>query len=229
MVERALEIAEGDALVHAQPFELVKDGRVRRVGRVVAMHLAGDDETDGRRLLLHGADLHRRGVGAHEQAVAQRLALLSHDDERVLGVARGMVGREVQRLEVVVVGLDLGAGSDGVAESSEDAHSLTPGAQDGMLRADLRARAGERDIDSRAGRDAMLARSGIGQQGFDAFLERVEALAERAAGLRRRRFQPRIADRLEAAVLASQPFQPEVLDGIGAVQRAGGALQIGGQ
>ena len=80
-----------------------------------------------------------------------------------------------------------------------------------MLRADLRARAGERDIDSRAGRDAMLARSGIGQEGFDAFLERIEALAEGAAGFRWSRFQPGIADRFEAAVLASQPFQPECL------------------
>ncbi len=44
----------------------------------------------------HGADLDGRGVGAHEQAVAEGLGGLVGDDEGVLGVARGVVGREVE-------------------------------------------------------------------------------------------------------------------------------------
>jgi hypothetical protein len=75
----------------------------------------------------------------------------------------------------------------------------------------------------------MLAGSGVGQQCLDALFETVEALAEGAAGLRGSCLQPGVAHRLEAAVLAPQPFQTEVFDGIGAVERAGGALQIGGQ
>ena len=41
--------------------------------------------------------------------------------ERVLRVARGMVGREVERFEVVEVGLDLRAEVGAVAEVVEDA------------------------------------------------------------------------------------------------------------
>ncbi len=60
----------------AQPFDLVEDRRVRRVERIVAMHLAGNDDAHRRRLLLHGANLHRRSVRAQQQAVARRLPLL---------------------------------------------------------------------------------------------------------------------------------------------------------
>ena len=76
VIERALEVAEGDVGVDAEAFDLVKDGRVRGVGGVVAVHLAGNDDAHRRRLLLHGAHLHRRSVGAQQQAIAQRLALL---------------------------------------------------------------------------------------------------------------------------------------------------------
>ena len=54
-------------------FDLMEDGRVRGVGCVVPVDLAGDDDAHRRRLLLHGADLHRRGVGAQQPG---RLALL---------------------------------------------------------------------------------------------------------------------------------------------------------
>ena len=147
VVERALEVGEGDVGVDAEAFELVEDGRVGGVGGVVAVHLAGDDDADGRRLLLHGADLHGRGVGAHEQAVAQGLALLAGDDEGVLGVARGVAGREVERLEVVVVGFDLGADADGVSHAGEDGDELILGADEGVLGSELAAVAGEGDVD----------------------------------------------------------------------------------
>ena len=76
VVERALQIAEGDVGVDAEAFDLMKDGRVRGVGGVVAVHLAGNHDAHRRRLLLHGAHLHGRSVGAQQQPVAQRLALL---------------------------------------------------------------------------------------------------------------------------------------------------------
>jgi hypothetical protein len=58
VVERALEVGEGDVGVDAEAFDLVEDGRVGGVGGVVAVDLAGDDDADGRRLRDHGADLH---------------------------------------------------------------------------------------------------------------------------------------------------------------------------
>ncbi len=74
-----------------------------------------------------------------------------------------------------------------------------------------------------------LAGRGVGEEVFDPLFQAVEALAEWAARLRWSGFQPGIADGLEAAVLAPKPFQPELLHGIGAVERAGGALQISSQ
>ena len=119
VVERALQVAEGDVGVDAEPLHLVKDGRVRGVGGVVAMDFAGNDDAHRRRLLLHGAHLHGRGVRAQQQAVAQRTALLVGDDQRVLRVARRMAGRKVHALEVVEVGFDFGTDADRVAQRRE--------------------------------------------------------------------------------------------------------------
>ena len=90
----------------------------------------------GRRLLLHGADLHRRSVRAQQQAIAQRLAAAGWRLQRVLRVAGRMVRRKVQRLEVVVVGLDFRADADGVAHVLEDAHDFVHGADQRVLRAE---------------------------------------------------------------------------------------------
>src|ERR1700761_5092006 len=74
-----------------------------------------------------------------------------------------------------------------------------------------------------------LACGGIGKKGFDSLLERVEALSERTARFRRRGLQPCVTPRLEATLLAAQPLQAKLLDSLGAIERGGGALQIGGQ
>ncbi len=70
VVERALEVGEGDVGVDAEAFDLMEDGGVGGVGGVVAVDLAGDDDADRRGLRDHGADLHGAGVGAHQEAVA---------------------------------------------------------------------------------------------------------------------------------------------------------------
>ena len=88
---RSLKVMFG---IHAQPFDLVKDRRVRRVRGVVAVHLAGNHDAHRRRLLLHRPHLHRRSVRAQQQPVAQRPALLVGDHQRVLRVARRMARAE---------------------------------------------------------------------------------------------------------------------------------------
>ena len=77
----------------------------------------------------HGADLDRTGVGAHQQAVAAGAGLLRGDEERVLGVAGGVIGREVEGFEVIEVGLDLRAEVGAVAEMVEDGDDLVHGLQ----------------------------------------------------------------------------------------------------
>ena len=67
---------------------------------------------------LHRADLHRRGVRAQHDVVG--------DVERVGAVARRVRRAVVERVEVVVDGLDLGALDDGEAEAEEDVLDLAP-------------------------------------------------------------------------------------------------------
>ena len=82
-------------------------GSVGRVGRLPAEDLARDDDPDGRLALLHDPDLDGRGVGPEQQVVV--------DVERVPVVAGRVVGREVEGLEIVVIGLDLRPVLDGEA------------------------------------------------------------------------------------------------------------------
>ena len=74
--------------------------------------------------------------------------MLAGDEERVLGVARRVVGRKVQRLEVVVVGLDLRAFAHRVAHGLEDGDDLVQRADDRVLGADGAANAGEGDVEA---------------------------------------------------------------------------------
>src|SRR3990172_5769426 len=114
-IEGAAQIAHGDVAVHGQALDMVEHGRMRDVG-VAPVRLAGADDADRRRLRLHGPDLDRGRVGAERR--------VGCEVEGVLHVPRrGIVG-EVERGEVVVVRLHLGALGDGEAEPLEDGDDL---------------------------------------------------------------------------------------------------------
>ncbi len=87
---------------------------------------AGDDDVQRRRVRLHRAHLHRRGVGAQDQLAVLALAGVG-DVEGVRARPRGMRRAVVERVEVVVDGLDLGPLHDGEAEAEEDVFELAPG------------------------------------------------------------------------------------------------------
>jgi hypothetical protein len=78
-------------------------------------------------------------------------SILPGDEQRVLRVARGMVRRKIQRLEVVVIGFDLGTFFDRVAQIAEDGDDLVHRLDDGMLRADGTANAGKGDVEALGG------------------------------------------------------------------------------
>ena len=105
--------AERDAAVDREPLDLVEHRQVGGVGRVAPERPPGHDDVDRRRLRLHHPDLHRRRVRAQHHAAG----LAEVDVERVLHRAGRVAGREVERLEVVPVGLDLGALGHGVARA----------------------------------------------------------------------------------------------------------------
>ena len=98
----------------------------RGVGGVAAVHPARHDRVDRRLLRLHHPDLHRRGVGAQQH----RLGLAEVDVERVPHAAGRVGGRDVERLEVVPVGLDLGTLGHGEAHADEDVLEPVPGLGD---------------------------------------------------------------------------------------------------
>ncbi len=117
-LDGALQVAEVDAFPHHEPLDLLEHRAVGHVA-VAAEHLSrADDPHVGRvRVLQHVVDLRGRGVGAEEQAAAFEV-------ERVLHVARRVVGRHVEGLEVVVVVLHLGPVVDLVAHRHEDVLEL---------------------------------------------------------------------------------------------------------
>src|SRR5690242_1691620 len=114
----ASEIAEGDVRVHSEAFDLMEHEGMRGVGIIAAVDLAWDDDAHGRLLLLHGANLHGRGVGAQEER--RRSAFGQVDVERVHVVADRMELRDVQRFEVVVRRFNLRAFHNGEANGEEN-------------------------------------------------------------------------------------------------------------
>ena len=102
-VQRAAQMRHRQAAIHRQPLDLMEDRRVGGVEFVGAEGAADRDDVDRQLALEQRADLHRRGVGAQQLPGA-----FGRDVEGVLFAARRMVGREVQRVEVELLGLDLG-------------------------------------------------------------------------------------------------------------------------
>ena len=94
--------------------------RVAGVEGLVAIRATGSDHVDRRIVGLHRADLHRRGVRAQHHL----LGLTQPDVESVLHRAGGVRRRDVERLEVVPVVLDLGSLGDAVPEPDEDVLEL---------------------------------------------------------------------------------------------------------
>ena len=66
--QRALEVREREAAVDGEALDLHEHRRVRRVERVAAVDAARADHVDRRRLRLHHAHLHGRGLRAQADA-----------------------------------------------------------------------------------------------------------------------------------------------------------------
>ena len=156
VVERALKIAKGDALVDDQALDLVELRQVAGVGRVGTIDGARADHVDGRLLRLHGVDLHARGLGAQQHVglavgvslgVCDAAGVVVDHVEGVAGRAARVIHGGVERGEVVVGGVDHGTGLDGVADAAEDVLGLLDDLLDQVLVTDLRTDARQRDVD----------------------------------------------------------------------------------
>ena len=113
-----------------KPFDLMELIEMARVDGVAAVGFAGHDDRDRRSGFAHRAHLHRRRVRAQHEIGPQV--------KRVEAFARRMIRRDVQRVEVVGVGLDLRTLQHGEAEPREVPPDVVHHAPDRMDRTDAR-------------------------------------------------------------------------------------------
>ena len=113
---------------------------MRGVHRIGAVNPAGRNDADGRLLLLHHTDLHRRSLRAQEH--------LFSDIEGILRIARRVIRRNIQRLKVIVIPLDLRAGGYLKAHAEEDFLYLIEHNRERVLMAKRAAFAGHRYINA---------------------------------------------------------------------------------
>jgi hypothetical protein len=109
--EHSAQIGEGDVGIHVEAFDLVEHRAVREIG-IAAIHPPRRDDSQGRRLFAHGADLDRRGVRAQHT--------VGVEIEGVVHRPRGVLLGDVQGLEVVEIVLDLGAFSHLIAHPRKE-------------------------------------------------------------------------------------------------------------
>ena len=150
---------------------------------VPAVHAAGHDDADRRRVRLHVSDLHRRGVGAQQRSNiigAPGVALHRRRQvQRVLHVARRMIARHVQRVEAVPLVLEFRAFDKREAHARED--RLHPIAHDGqrMVVAERRDTARQRDVNSVGGAGPLVGAFGPRDPaGLDGLLQLVRVPAD---------------------------------------------------
>src|SRR5207249_10393580 len=140
------EIAEGNVGVNGEAFDLVEGERMRGVGIVAAIDLAGNDDANGRLLLFHGANLHGRSVGAKKE---RRLRVFRQVQiEGVHVVANGMKFRDIQRLEIVVRRFDFRAFDDGKTDGEKDVFDFLKNLADQVMGADGANDAGEGEVET---------------------------------------------------------------------------------
>ena len=186
--QRALQIGERDVLADDQPFDLGEHRRVREVEVVAPVDAAGRDQPHRRLVRLHVADLHARRVRAQQRGGRCRRATCSgrREIQRVLHVARGMLGRHVERFEVVVVVLELGPLEDEEAHAAEDRFDALAQQRQRMAVAERRGPARQRDVDRVRRRARRLGRREPRVEArFDVLLELVRQLAEERTRRRR--------------------------------------------
>ena len=144
-LQRALEVSEGDVLVHIEGLDLVEDAQMSGVDLVTAIGGPGGDDAHGQ--VLHrfqGADLHAGGVGAQQLAIGHV--------EGVALIAGRVVGGRVEGIKAMPLGLHLRSVGEGEAHAAQGAHGEITDLGEGVEAADSctgAARQGE--VDARHG------------------------------------------------------------------------------
>src|SRR5690606_3606440 len=107
-----------DALVDAKPLDLVEHRDVRHIRRVAAKDLSRGDDAYGHTATFHRTDLDSRGLRPKGKPVCRI--------ERVLRLAGRVALGDIQRVEIVMVRLDLAVVLNGIAHRHKDVLDLLP-------------------------------------------------------------------------------------------------------
>ena len=225
-----MQVGHRQAAVDRESLHLVEHRGVGGIQFVGAEGAPDRDDVDRQFAGQQGADLHRRGVGAQ-----QLPGSFGRDVEGVLLAARRMVGREVQGVEVELLGLDLGALGQFPAHRHEGVGDVLGQDGDRVPRPGGLAGRRQRHVDALGHQDGGVA---LGAQHRQPLVEEplrlaardVDALAgvgavvlgqcgERLAGQRQRR--------AVAEVLCLGPG--EIVEAAGQVERAPGRTDRFGQ
>src|SRR5688500_2923463 len=102
MVEGALEMCHGQALVASEPLDLAEDWRVCCIQLIGAESASWNNDIDRGRASKHRAGLHRRRVRAQDKSAFGWV-----DEERVHHRPGRMVWADVQRVKVQPFRLEL--------------------------------------------------------------------------------------------------------------------------
>ena len=139
LLQCRLEVGKADVLIDHEPLDLMEHGRVGHVV-IAAIHPPWHDHGQRQAPLAQLADLHGRGVRAQQSTV--------REIERVVHGAGRMVGRNIERLEIMEVVLDLGARGHlepGVAKQGFDTQARP---RDGMNGTARLAATGQRHVET---------------------------------------------------------------------------------
>ena len=139
LIYRPFEVGKTDSLVDHQALDLMEHRGVGEVG-ITAIHPARTDYANRRRLLLHNADLNRRSMSSQNSSFVNVEGVM-HGPSRV-------VGRDIQRFEIVVIVLNLGASSDFIAQPDEKILYTGHGSCDGMQATQAAIATRQRNVDS---------------------------------------------------------------------------------
>ena len=156
-----------------------KTGRVRRVEVVGAEHLARRHDVDRRLLLEHRPDLDRGRLRAQHEARVDRV-----EEEGVLHLPGGVVGPEVEGVEVEPLALELRTLGDLPAHPDEGVDEALGDELDRVAGAGLAPQRGDGDVDALVDEDALVALGlELGLAGRERLADAATGLADALAGL----------------------------------------------
>ena len=142
--QNPFQVRHRDVLVDGKAFDLMEH---RRVGLVIVgtIHTARRNDAARCAVLFHMADLHGAGVGA--QHVRRAIITLGavHIERVHLG-PRGVVAGDVQRVEVIEIGVDLRTFGNGEPHVGKDRRDLFDHLTDRVDRANARITGRQRHV-----------------------------------------------------------------------------------